>query len=138
MKALTETQRLRSRRLRRDQTDAEGRLWMHLRMRQVGGAKFRRQLPLGPFVVDFCCMEIGLVIEVDGGQHAEREQQDVTRGRQLEAEGFRVLRFWNHEVLQNTAAVLEQISNTIEQRREEGRRYSGRARRRKMVESPSP
>ena len=69
MKALTETQRVRSRRLRRDPTDAEARLWMHLRMRQVGGAKFRRQLPLGPFVVDFCCMEIGLVIEVDGGQH---------------------------------------------------------------------
>ena len=105
-------------------------------MRQVGGAKFRRQLPLGPFVVD--CMEIGLVIEVDGGQHAERQQQDVTRSRQLEAEGFRVLRFWNDEVLQNTAAVLEQISNTIEQCREQGRRYGGRAKGRKTVESPSP
>ena len=138
MKALTGTQRVRSRRLRREQTDAEARLWTHLRMRQVGGAKFRRQLPLGALVVDFCCMETGLVIEVDGGQHAEREQQDITRSRLLEAEGFRVLRFWNHEVLQNTAAVLEQISNTIEQCREEGRRYGGRAKERKIVQSPSP
>ena len=75
MKALTGTQRGRSRRLRREQTDAEARLWTHMCMRQLAGAKFRRQLPLGPFVVDFCCMEIGLVVEVDGGQHAERGRQ---------------------------------------------------------------
>jgi very-short-patch-repair endonuclease len=79
MKALNSTQRARARRLRREQTDAEARLWLRLRNSQINGAKFRRQQPLGPFVADFCCMEVGLVIEVDGGQHSERELADARR-----------------------------------------------------------
>jgi very-short-patch-repair endonuclease len=91
----------------------------------VAGAKFRRQLTLAPFVVDFCCMEVGLIVEVDGGQHVERQEADASRSAQLEAKGFRVLRVWNDEVLRDTEAVLEQISKTIEQCRKEGRRYGG-------------
>ena len=125
MKALSPTQRTRARRLRREQTEAEARLWFHLRNCRLDGVKFRRQLPLGPFVVDFCCMEVGLVIEVDGGQHSEREQADARRTRMLEEQGFRVVRFWNNEVLEQTEAVVEQIRMVIEQCRREGRRYDG-------------
>jgi len=78
--------------LRREQTEAEARLWSRLRSRQVTGAKFRRQLALAPFVEDFCCLEVGLIVEVDGGQHAERQGADASRSEQLEAKGFRVLR----------------------------------------------
>ena len=125
MKGLSSGQRVRSRRLRGEQTEAEARLWTRLGSRQVAGAKVRRQLPLGPFVADFCCMEIGLVVEVDGGQHAEREPQDARRSEYLEARGFRLLRFWNDEVLRNTEDVLEQIFKTIEQCGKEGGRYGG-------------
>ena len=130
MKAHNPAQRIRARRLRREQTDAEARLWFHLRNCQLGGAKFRRQQPLGPFVADFCCMEAGLVIEVDGGQHSEREQADAGRTRLLVEQGFWVLRFWNNEVLEQTEAVVERIRMAIEQCRKEGRRYG--------IKSPSP
>jgi very-short-patch-repair endonuclease len=102
--------RERARQLRRDQTDAEQRLWTKLRDRQLGGAKFRRQHPVGPFVADFCCPQRKLVVELDGGQHAEDVAADQKRSRFLEERGFRVLRFWNHDVLQNTEAVLERIA----------------------------
>jgi adenine-specific DNA-methyltransferase len=125
MRALTPRLRIRSRRLRREQTEAEARLWSRLRSRQVAGAKFRRQLALSPFVVDFCCMEVGLIVEVDGGQHAERQEADASRSVQLAAKGFRVLRFWNDEVLRDTEGVLEQIAKAIEQCRSEGRCYGG-------------
>src|SRR5919197_4891358 len=88
-----------SHRLRREMTDAERRLWQHLRGRQVEGRKFRRQHPVGCYVLDFVCLEARLVIEVDGGQHGERVKDDGLRTEWLEARGFRVLRFWNHEVL---------------------------------------
>jgi primosomal protein N' (replication factor Y) len=130
MKALNPTQRTRARRLRREQTDAEVRLWFHLRNCQMSGAKFRRQQPLGPFVADFCCMEVGLVIEVDGGQHSERERADARRTQLLEEQGFLVLRFWNNEVLEQTEVVVERIRMVIEQCRKEGRRYG--------IKSPSP
>src|SRR5215469_4007540 len=97
-----------ARRLRRDATDAERRLWYRLRSRQIDGAKFVRQEPIGPYVVDFVCRELRLIIEVDGGQHAT-DKRDAVRDRWLAEQGYRVMRFWNNEVLANTSGVLEEI-----------------------------
>ena len=119
MRALSPRQRVRSRRLRREQTEAEARLWSRLRSRQVAGAKFRRQLPLAPFVVDFCCMEVGLIVEVDGGQHSE-SQSDAARDRHFEATGFCVLRCWNDEVLKNIDGVCLAILREAQGRLGEG------------------
>jgi very-short-patch-repair endonuclease len=105
--------RIKARQLRRDQTDAEQRLWTRLRDRQLCGVKFRRQHPVGPFVADFCCPQRKLIVELDGGQHAEDVAADQKRSRFLEAQGCRVLRFWNHDVLGNTEAVLERIAEAL-------------------------
>ena len=102
-----------ARRLRREQTDAETKLWQLLRDRQVEGAKFRRQHPIPPYVVDFYCHQAGLVVEVDGGQHSDQRRYDEERSRFLEERGLRVLRFWNHEVLNETEAVLEKIWSAL-------------------------
>ena len=98
-----------ARALRQRMTDAERLLWRHLRNRELGGWKFRRQYPVGPFIVDFICVEKNVVIEVDGGQHAENEEQDLQRSAYLNKMGYRVLRFWNNEVLQETEGVLTAI-----------------------------
>ncbi len=90
-------------------TDAELRLWMQLRGEQLDGYRFRRQVPMGPYVLDFVCLKARLVIEVDGGQHAEALKQDDLRAAWLESRGFRVLRFWNTDVLQETEGVVERI-----------------------------
>ncbi|MFZ1991330.1 MAG: DUF559 domain-containing protein [Alphaproteobacteria bacterium] len=97
-----------ARRLRRDATDVEVKLWKHLRSRQLEGAKFRRQVSIDRFVVDFCCLEAKLVVELDGSQHADNPA-DAARTQSLEQLGFRVLRFWNHEVNENLDGVLETI-----------------------------
>jgi very-short-patch-repair endonuclease len=102
-----------ARELRNNLTDAEWLLWQHLRLRQLGGYKFRRQQPLGPYVVDFVCLEKRLIIEVDGGQHNEQVTYDTERSAWLEAQGFRVLRFWSHEVLQNIEAVKEVVVKAL-------------------------
>jgi len=94
-------------RLRKRPTDAEKKLWMHLRAKQLSGMKFRRQQPVGKYIVDFMCFERRVIIEVDGGQHSE--EVDFTREEYLRAQGFEVLRFWNNEVLQNIEGVLETI-----------------------------
>jgi very-short-patch-repair endonuclease len=99
--------------LRQKATDAEQRLWRRLRNRQVCGAKFRRQHPLPPYVVDFVCLEKRLVIEADGGQHLERQAHDEKRTAFLEAQGFRVMRFWNDEILTQTEDVLEAIFRAL-------------------------
>ncbi len=104
----------RARELRRDMTDAERRLWRHLRERQRLGCKFRRQVPVGDYIVDFACFEMKLVIEVDGSQHMDREERDAKRTRWLESEGFRVLRFWNNEVLEQIDGVLSVIEEALE------------------------
>jgi very-short-patch-repair endonuclease len=104
-----------ARRLRRDQTDAERKLWFRLRDRPLSGLKFWRQMPVGRFVVDFCREAARLIIEVDGGQHGERLEQDADRTRILEAMGYLVLRFWNNDVLQNIDGVAETIVNTLNQ-----------------------
>ena len=91
--AVSQKLRNRARQLRCQQTDVEAKLWMRLRDRQLSGAKFRRQHPIGPYVVDFCCPDCGLVVELDGGQHADQTARDTVRTRFLEAEGYRVIRF---------------------------------------------
>ncbi len=95
--------------LRRNQTDAETKLWSRLRNRQLGNRKFRRQFPIGGYVADFVCIEAKLVVELDGGQHADAAAYDVQRTRELEASGFLVLRFWNDDVLKDIEAVLATI-----------------------------
>jgi very-short-patch-repair endonuclease len=99
--------------LRSHGTDAERRLWQRLRNRQVCNAKFRRQHPLPPYVVDFVCLEQRLIIEADGGQHLEQQAHDEKRTAFLEALGFRVLRFWNDEILTQTEDVLEAIFRVL-------------------------
>ena|SRR5882757_3213564 len=99
----------RARRLRSNPTEVERRLWQRIRKRQLLGHRFRRQVPLGPYVVDFACIEKALIIEVDGGQHGWREAQDSRRTAWLEAHGWRVVRFWNNEVMANLTGVLERL-----------------------------
>ncbi|MDP6390490.1 MAG: DUF559 domain-containing protein, partial [Alphaproteobacteria bacterium] len=98
-----------ARELRQNPTDAEQRLWAALRRKQLGGHRFRQQVPLGPYVVDFACLRAKLVIEVDGGQHADRSDHDARRDRWLASGGYRVLRFWNSEVAENFDGVLAAI-----------------------------
>ena len=100
--------------LRNNMTDAERCLWQQLKRRQIAAVKFRRQQPIGPFIVDFVCFERRLIIEVDGGQHAEKITADAQRTRWLEAQGYRVLRFWNNDVLANVGAVAQVIFDTVE------------------------
>jgi very-short-patch-repair endonuclease len=95
-----------ARALRKHQTDAEKLLWNRLRNRQLENCKFRRQQAVGPYITDFLCLEPKLVIELDGGQHSTQMEQDEQRTRYLQSLGYRVLRFWNHEVLRKTDAVL--------------------------------
>ena len=102
-----------ARNLRKNQTDAEKKLWLFLRNRQLTGLKFRRQFPIKNCVVDFCCFEEKLVIEVDGGQHSVATHQDQERTSVIEKEGYRILRFWNHDVLQNIESVLISIKKAI-------------------------
>ena len=101
-----------ARSLRKNQTDAERIIWNQLRNRQIQGCKFRRQQVIGPYIADFLCMEPKLIIEIDGGQHLNN-QNDVVRSQYLNQLGYNVLRFWNHEVLQETPAVLEKIRISI-------------------------
>ncbi len=105
--------RAQARALRKNPTESERALWKHLRLRQLGGWKFRRQHPLGPYIVDFVCLEKRLVIELDGGQHSEQTLYDTERTAWLETQGFQVLRFWNNQVLQETEVVKEVILEAL-------------------------
>ncbi|NOX92703.1 MAG: endonuclease domain-containing protein [Gammaproteobacteria bacterium] len=102
-----------ARNLRQLSTDAEHRLWQQLRNRQACGAKFRRQHPVPPYIVDFVCLEKKLVIEADGEQHIEQQTYDEKRTAFLEARGFQVLRFWNNEILTQTEDVLDVIFRAL-------------------------
>jgi len=99
--------------LRRRQTDAERRLWARLRDRRLLGVRFARQVPIGPYIVDFCCREQRLIVELDGGQHATRADYDAGRTAFLEGLGYRVLRFWDNEALRNTDGVLQRIAQAL-------------------------
>ena len=125
----------RARRLRKESTDAETRLWLHLRAHRYGGYKFKRQQPIGPYIVDFACFDARLVIEVDGGQHAEAAPSDSVRDAWLFGQGFRVLRFWNNEVLGNTEGVIQRIALSLQNPSPQPsptRGEGGRSARRKM------
>ena len=100
-----------AKRLRRDATQAEQKMWQQLRNRRLAGLKFRRQMPIGPYVVDFICLEQGLVIEVDGSQHGTQTNQmhDEARTGYLNQQGFRVIRVWNNDVLSRMEVVLAHI-----------------------------
>ncbi len=100
-----------AKRLRSAMTDAERRLWEYLRAGRLEGFKFRRQHPVPPYVLDFCCKECGLAVELDGSLHAE--DADALRSRYLESQGWRIVRFWNNDVLNNTDAVIEAIWNLL-------------------------
>jgi len=102
-----------ARNLRKNQTDAERLLWQKLRNRQLCGQKFRRQFPIDPFIVDFVCLELKLIVELDGSQHAEQIEYDQNRTEQLQQRGFKVIRFWNNDVLKNSTSVLEAINMAI-------------------------
>jgi adenine-specific DNA-methyltransferase len=102
-----------ARQLRKNATDAERKLWRRLRDRRFSGYKFRRQHPIGPYVVDFVCLEQRLVIELDGGQHLERRGYDRNRDRWLANEGYRILRFPDNAALRETEAVLQVIWKTL-------------------------
>ena len=99
--------------LRRNRTDAEGLLWHYLRNNQLDGHRFRRQHPIGPYIVDFACLTRKVLIELDGSQHAERQADDKKRDAFLRAQGYRVLRFWNNEIFQNCFGVLERIYEAV-------------------------
>ncbi len=101
----------RARRLRRDSTDVEKKLWLSLRAAQVAGVSFRKQHPIGPYIVDFCAPSLKLIIELDGGQHAETV--DRKRTAWLEREGFSVIRFWNNDIIDNMDGVREAILDAV-------------------------
>jgi len=107
----------RSRQLRNEPTPAELRLWSHLRLKNLDGARFRRQYPIEGYIVDFCCIRKRLIVEVDGSQHADNAAYDERRTQILERQGFRVLRFWNGEVMQNIGGVVEAILAALQETR---------------------
>jgi very-short-patch-repair endonuclease len=112
MRAADEAKTGRARRLRQSATKAESALWYRLRSPQINGFKFVRQEPIGLYTVDFICRECRLIIEVDGGQHAD-SSHDALRNKWLVAHNYRVLRFWNNDVLGNMAGVLETIATAL-------------------------
>jgi very-short-patch-repair endonuclease len=115
--------------MRHDAAPAEQQLWWKLRDRRLGGFKFRRQQPVGPFIADFYCSECRLAVELDGDTHDGREQYDEARTQCLTANGITVIRFLNTDVHKNLDAVVESIFNTCEQRR---------AHRSESAQPPSP
>jgi very-short-patch-repair endonuclease len=104
-----------ARRLRANMTDAERLLWLHLRTKQMNGARFRRQVPLGHYIVDFACFTPKVVIEIDGGQHNEPDakRHDAQRDDWLRSEGFTVLRFWNNDIIENIAGCWNAIRASL-------------------------
>jgi len=110
---LLESPQRNARRLRREQTDAERLLWRHLRGRRMRNAKFRRQHPIGPYFADFCSIERRLVIELDGSQHADLSAEDEKRTSFLKSRDYRVLRFWNDQVLADVDEVLNAIDKSL-------------------------
>jgi very-short-patch-repair endonuclease len=110
-KPISDFKRKAAKTLRENTTTAEDTLWRHLRRLEVKGSHFRRQVPIGPYVADFACLKARLVIEVDGSQHGNEDnsRRDEIRTRWLNSEGYRVMRFWNNDVMSNTEAVMEAI-----------------------------
>ena len=106
----------RARTLRRQASEAERALWKHLSGRQMKDCKFRRQVVIAPYIVDFLCLETKLIVEADEGQHAEQMAYDARRTARLEGMGYRVMRFWNHEILGELQIVLKQIGSVLDEK----------------------
>jgi len=104
---------IRARNLRKNLTEVEKKLWYWLRRQNLQEARFRRQAPIGRYIVDFACYDPKLIIELDGGQHADQQHYDEKRDAWLKSEGFHVLRFWNHEVVENVEGVLQVIMDGL-------------------------
>jgi very-short-patch-repair endonuclease len=119
---LTDHQRQFARSLRRRQTDAESLIWYHLRGRRFMDLRFRRQHPIGPYFADFACLDLQLVIELDGGQHNDPDglERDARRTSFLRSRGFVVLRFWDNDVLRTPLAVLGSIAQTVQAKKRSG------------------
>ena len=105
----------RAARLRNEPTSAEARLWAYLRLRRINGFRFRRQHAIGRYVVDFCSPEARLILELDGSQHLQQTARDAERTDYLESQGYRVLRFWNSDVMQDIEAVAQVIKDALGQ-----------------------
>jgi very-short-patch-repair endonuclease len=103
-----------ARALRNNMTDVERLLWQSLRSKQINGHRFRRQHPIGKYIADFACIEKQLVVELDGGQHQDQQTYDEQRSEFLQMHGWRVLRFWNNEVLENLDGVLSVIAENLD------------------------
>ena len=103
-----------ARSLRRNQTPVEAKLWSVLRNRQLDGLKFRRQHPIGRYVADFCCEEIRLIIELDGSQHLDQAEYDAERTKYFESLGYKVIRFWNNDVMKDINGVIRIIQFALE------------------------
>ncbi len=102
-----------ARHLRKNMTPEESLLWSRIRKKQIHGHRFRRQHPIGPYIVDFICLEENLIIEIDGGQHNQPSQEERYRADYLEKHGYQTLRFWNHEVRNELTAVLDTIARSL-------------------------
>ncbi|MHB9027530.1 MAG: endonuclease domain-containing protein [Candidatus Latescibacterota bacterium] len=107
-----------AREMRKDMTEAEKALWSRIRRQQVDGLRFRKQHPIGRYIVDFCCFDSRLIVEVDGGVHDKRKEYDQNRDAFLAGGGYTVLRFPNDEVLQRIEKVIEAIRNAVQKRSE--------------------
>jgi adenine-specific DNA-methyltransferase len=107
--------------LRKNPTSPERLLWGRLRRRQMAGFKFRRQHSVGPYICDFACVEASILVELDGSQHVERSDYDFGRDAFLRSKGFRILRFWNNDVLSNTDAILETVYEALQRPDMDGR-----------------
>lgn len=105
-----------ARRMRHQPTDAEASVWRYLRAHRFAGFKFKRQQPIGPYIVDFVCFQQRLIVEIDGSQHQQNAEYDERRSRWLRSQGFTVLRFWNHDVLARADAVMEAILLALPER----------------------
>jgi very-short-patch-repair endonuclease len=113
-RSIVPVNKIRARAMRSNPTKAEQKLWWHLRYRLAApSSHFRRQVHLGGYIVDFACHALKIAIEIDGGQHAEQSKRDARRTQFLESQGYRVLRFWNNEVLSNIDGVLEVIQSAV-------------------------
>ncbi len=113
MKRISPGKTHNSRELRKNMTHVERLIWHKIRARQLQGVRFRRQYPIGRYIVDFICLEQHLIIELDGGQHAEQQNYDTDRDIWLTRQGFKVLRFWNNEVLENMDGIVQIISKYL-------------------------
>ena len=111
----TPTLHQRAKAMRKEMSEAEAKLWQHLRASRLNGYKFRRQQPMGNYIVDFMCVTPKLIVEADGGQHTKQAAYDHARTAYLNSLGFTVLRFWNHEILQQTNDVLAEILRVLQE-----------------------